>query len=61
MSLVGGESDFAKKLAKTVLIQFLNERLGKPLRDFGREGEELVCALQEAEDARLVRLKAVSH
>ncbi len=59
VTLSGPSSDFGRKLAKKTLIDFLNVELGKPLRSVPRDSEELVMALEAAEEEHKVRLKQI--
>ncbi len=57
--LLGPSTDFGRKLSKKMLVDFLNSELGKPLRTVRRDSEELIVALEAAEDAHKIRLKQV--
>ncbi len=59
VTLTLNNPSFGGQLFKSVLIHFLNERLGKPLSTVDRGSEELIEALQEADDRRYLHLKRV--
>ncbi len=56
---IADRNPLSEHIARKRLHAFLVQNLGAPLSEFGTQGERLISALQEAEDAHLIHLKRV--